>query len=745
MRLSTPCLTLAGIAALLLVACGGGGGGSGSSSGGNTPNTPPTANAGPAQTVTSGTSVTLNGAASSDAGGSIASYSWTQTAGNAVVLSSATASQPMLTAPTVANATTLTFSLVVTDNLGAVSTAALVNITVNPPTNIAPTANAGTFLTVISGATVTLNGTASRDSDGSIVSYAWTQTEGPAVTLSSATAAMPSFTAPTVATGTLLRFSLVVTDNRGATSAASTANVAVNAVLAGNAAVTGTVTFARVLIATAVQDPVNRGLRYGDPVQQPSRGVVVRALDAANQTIELATAVTDSVGNYSMSVPSGTSIVIEVVARMLHQSPPNWDIRVQNGISGNVPYTYTDSVAFSSSAGTPHNVAIPTGISASGTATGQRGSGPLAILDTLYQGVQTILSVAPSTDFPELIVNWGPQSAGTFFTGGPPQHIELLWTLGADTDEFDQHVIAHEFGHYIEENYSRADSIGGSHSFGEKLDPRVAFGEGFGYAFAAIVLNSTDARDSSTNNGVPFSTGFDIEENPQTSPVGAPGDDYGCWCSETSVYSILWDLYDSAADANDTVSLGFAPLWNVLIDAQKTTPAFTTIFPFITALKTAQPAAASAIDALVLAQNINGTDAYGAGETHVPTSIPNNAALPLYTTIPGAGGSVVLRTVDDGGRGNKLGNHRFVRFTPSTSRSVTVTLATTSADNDPDFRMRRPGQFELLEDDPPPGPETGLVPVTAGTTYVLDIYDCANGCGSLQGTSGDYDLTVTIN
>ena len=37
------------------------------------------------------------------------------------------------------------------------------------------------------------------------------------------------------------------------------------------------------------------------------------------------------------------------------------------------------------------------------------------------------------------------------------------------------------------------------------------------------------------------------------------------------------------------------------------------------------------------------------------------------------------------------------------------------------------------------------VVVVAGTTYVLDVHDCANGCAGMQGVAGDYNLTVTIN
>ena len=64
---------------------------------------------------------------------------------------------------------------------------------------------------VLPGATVTLDGSGS-DPLHNAVSYQWTQTSGAAVTLSSATAVQPTFTAPS-ATGTLT-FQLVVTDNQ---------------------------------------------------------------------------------------------------------------------------------------------------------------------------------------------------------------------------------------------------------------------------------------------------------------------------------------------------------------------------------------------------------------------------------------------------------------------------------------------------------------------------------------------------
>jgi predicted phosphodiesterase len=94
-----------------------------------------------------------------------------------------------------------------------------------------PTANTGQDQTVNEGVTVTLDGSGSSDSDGTIASYAWTQTAGPAVTLSDSKVQKPTFTAPQVTQDTTLRFELVVTDNGGTKSAPATVQVLVKNVV----------------------------------------------------------------------------------------------------------------------------------------------------------------------------------------------------------------------------------------------------------------------------------------------------------------------------------------------------------------------------------------------------------------------------------------------------------------------------------------------------------------------------------
>ena len=65
------------------------------------------------------------------------------------------------------------------------------------------------------GTVVVLSGTGT-DPDGTVVSYAWTQTGGATVTLAGAASADVAFTAPKVVEGATLTFRLTVTDDDGA-------------------------------------------------------------------------------------------------------------------------------------------------------------------------------------------------------------------------------------------------------------------------------------------------------------------------------------------------------------------------------------------------------------------------------------------------------------------------------------------------------------------------------------------------
>src|SRR3989338_3105177 len=200
-------------------------------------NTGPTADAGADQAVASDASVTLDGSVSSDPDtGDTLGYAWTQTSGTTVSLTGATTAAPGFTAPALgANdpAAELVFSLVVTDDKGNASTADTVRITVSPPANTGPTADAGEDRKVPHyGGLVTLDGAGSSEPDvGDTLSYAWTQTSGAVVKLIGNGTVKPKFTAPVLVANdptVELVFSLVVTDDKGNASTADTVTITVD-------------------------------------------------------------------------------------------------------------------------------------------------------------------------------------------------------------------------------------------------------------------------------------------------------------------------------------------------------------------------------------------------------------------------------------------------------------------------------------------------------------------------------------
>lgn len=173
-------------------------------------NARPVAAAGDDQTVDEGASVSLDGSASSDGDDDTLVYVWSQSDGPSVVFDNVRSATPSFTAPEVASDTTLRFELVVGDDV-SLSTPDTVAVTIRH-INQAPVADAGDDLDADGGASVALDGSDSSDPDGDDVTYLWTQTDGTTVTLSDATAALPTFDAPEGAAGETLSFTLVVND-----------------------------------------------------------------------------------------------------------------------------------------------------------------------------------------------------------------------------------------------------------------------------------------------------------------------------------------------------------------------------------------------------------------------------------------------------------------------------------------------------------------------------------------------------
>ncbi|OJT25841.1 hypothetical protein BO221_08325 [Archangium sp. Cb G35] len=200
-------------------------------------NRAPTANAGPAISAVSQTTVNLEGSGLDPDGGTL-TYQWTQVGGPWVTLAGADTATPSFLAPAVRSSTDLVFRLVVRD--GSLSSdPSTVTVTVSPSGNQAPVAKARILLSG-SQESMTLDGSASSDVDGDALSYQWEQIGGPAMQLANANQAVLNVDVP--ASGTY-SFRLTVTDARGAshnTTVEATATLSTSTPDPGGCSSTGT-------------------------------------------------------------------------------------------------------------------------------------------------------------------------------------------------------------------------------------------------------------------------------------------------------------------------------------------------------------------------------------------------------------------------------------------------------------------------------------------------------------------------
>jgi hypothetical protein len=195
-------------------------------------NQPPVAavSAPAAPVVDEGSVVILDGFQSFDPDDNTFTYSWSQTSGPAVSLSDASAEKPTFIAPEVDRlGGTVVFALQTKDQFGALSNVATISVAIGN-INHQPTVDAGPPQSVPEDTDVNLSG-GGHDPDTEeypLLTYAWTQTAGPAVALTGANTPTPTFHAPIVTAGgnplakAVLKFTLTVTDPNNASANAET-------------------------------------------------------------------------------------------------------------------------------------------------------------------------------------------------------------------------------------------------------------------------------------------------------------------------------------------------------------------------------------------------------------------------------------------------------------------------------------------------------------------------------------------
>ena len=511
--------------------------------------------------------------------------------------------------------------------------------------------------------------------------------------------------------------------------------------------VSGKVTFDLVPVVVSGTQP---RLNYAAAARQPARAVVVEAIDCSTGQV-LTTAATNATGDYTLVAPNNRSVFIRALAKINSIGANAAPFTVVDNTDGGAQWA-TDGAIFGSGTVSTLTQNLNAGSGWTGAAydNTQRAAGPFAILDTVYQAAQKLIASDTALAFPALEINWspnniasaGPQALGqigtSFFTFGansnglPARQIYLLGFANNDTDEYDRHVVAHEFGHYLQSAFSRDDSVGGLHGQSDRLDMRVAFSEGWGNAWAGIALANPVYADTN-GAGQIGGLSFNVSQGDSVNPG---------WFKEVSVQKVFWDFSNAPA-------IGFTQVWSALKNGLTRSAALVGIHSYARALADANPAATAAISNILAGQAIAlPSSAYAENESNFGTpALANTNSIYLnYPTLGNTlGGICVGNAADPLRHGNKAGEFRYVRFNLAQAGARTVSVTQTSGGaTDPDFVLyNRTGGFLQAKGDVP-NAETVTASLPAGD-YVLALTDYnqySPASGSPANTPSCFSLTV---
>lgn len=480
-------------------------------------------------------------------------------------------------------------------------------------------------------------------------------------------------------------------------------------------------------------DIANEGLDYSKLEKHPIRGARVLLLDVANDNILEETTSTNE-GTYSFDWSGVPNVKLWVYAETTTPS-----IVVVDNTAINARYVMESAEIVVDQ---PKTLDLLAGSGWTGASYGKpRQAAPFSILDAAYTAARRFLDEGkPAPTFPKLEINWSvdnrPEDGnvnigeiGTSYWDGT--EIFILGKEDVDTDEFDTHVIVHEWGHSFEDLISRSDSPGGSHGFGDVLDPRIAFSEGFCNALSGIILEPNTVYSDSSGMGQKDGFWDDVDENDKSASTNAG------WFSESTVQHIVFDVYDGDAngvEAFDQVALGIPGIYGLMTGYMKSTPAQTSLFPFVAGLKAGHPDSAGAIDTLV-GYHKSGTafgvdtitDDWGTNETH---NGDDPYSIPVYTSLK-IGDSKTIMLIG-GIESSMLGQNRFLRFTGNGSP---VHVSTSSAD-DVDLYVYQKHD-EVGSSVTTTGNESTQFATKSGEEYVIAV----QGYGEI---SGAYPVTVKV-
>ena len=299
------------------------------------------------------------------------------------------------------------------------------------------------------------------------------------------------------------------------------------------------------------------------PTYKPVRFALVELLDAAGQVVQ--TSSTDATGHFTFA-STARSALIGGKLRILAKTDVSSGISVEiQNMTGNLfavtlPLTESDI---------EHGITADIGLAGSV-------SGAFNITDVYTLGAEFVHTLN-TTYPPKLTVYWQPGNASPTAYCAVGNTNTYVCPRGAgiyvyndnaqgDTDEYDDDVLWHEYGHFVAANFFRDDSPGGCHLLtSDDLDLRLAWSEGWGDFFPTaikswLVANNSKALSTPLDLSASYYidtavTGVRIAVDIEN-PNGDNSDDpYMFATNELAVANVLWRL---------TKNFGLERVWSIV-------------------------------------------------------------------------------------------------------------------------------------------------------------------------------------
>lgn len=501
---------------------------------------------------------------------------------------------------------------------------------------------------------------------------------------------------------------------------------------------------------------------------EPVRFAEVAAINAADQEIQIGRSFTNANGDVTLNVPRSTAFTLLLKASTVGSGGPN--IEVKDSPQTNKLYTIETinretGASFTSSANSLSLTITVPPIPLAPSASGLRGSAIFNILDAGVRASATVATVRSPLE--ALTFFWSPAvTFGSFFTDitsatftGPAVFINGGDSNLNNTDEFDDFVMFHEYGHFVASRVSVDRSLGGEHVFpDDTLYPSLAYSEGLANAFAGIVTGSSFLTESSGITGTaPLGVIVNLEDTPRSLPFGIR--------SEASVTEVIWDIVDGVQGRtdrdNDGVGLAFGALFTALTTMKIQVGLYPSLPDLLTTLISTSVISQGGVNTLLAGSGSppprdqllrlppTGTDVF-------PTVVTVGATVSdTCTTVPESGAST----------GQDVAN-RFFKLVLDAATAITVTLThqgfagTNATGSNLDLLVFKPdntlatttaGAALTPQATSNPSRPEGVVESGSGTlaagTYIIYVSGIARDTqGNLTNVSANpvpYTLTVT--